>query len=189
MLHNVYCEDFTADPWVNAVCRHRGASLCFPMEISLTSPISAPRNLHLCPMPTSNLLQCSPHAALPLQHMQVAALQRKHKIARGRWHGDGSLGSWNGSGWFWICRADLKFSHSCKVWDYNLVALCSLQVQTSSDPGWSWRTSRAWASKSDYLPAALLIPDLHPWFKQCFKNVADTADVGVIFFDRSTRSS
>ena len=88
--------------------------LCaFPMEISLTSPISAPRNLHLCPMPTFNLLQSSPHAALLLQHMQVAALQLKHKIARGRWRGDGSLGSWNGSGWFWICRADLKFSHSC----------------------------------------------------------------------------
>ena len=99
MLHNVYCEDFTADPSVNAVCRYRGASLCFPMEISLTSPISAPRNLHLCPMPTSNLLQSSPHAALQLQHMQVAALQvaapqdaalqlaalqLQHKIARGR---------------------------------------------------------------------------------------------------------
>ena len=121
----VYCEDFTADPSVNAVCRYRGASLCFPMEISLTSPISAPRNLHLCPMPTSNQLHSSPHAALQLQHMQVAALQLLHKIARGRWRGDGSLGSWNGSGWFWICRADLKFSHSCKVWDYNLVALCS----------------------------------------------------------------
>ena len=187
MLHNVYCEDFTADPSVNAVCRYRGASLCFPMEISLTSPISAPRNLHLCPMPTFNLLQSSPHAALQVAApqdaaLQLAALQLLHKIARGRWRGDGSLGSWNGSGWFWICRADLKFSHSCKVWDYNLVA-------PQSDPGWSWRTSRAWASKSDYLPAALLIPDLHPWFKQCFKDVAETADVGVICFDRSTRSS
>ena len=75
------------------------------------------------------LLTCSsPHRMLPCK---LLPCKLQHKIARGRWRGDGSLGSWNGSGWFWICRADLKFSHSCKVWDYNLVALCSLQVQTS----------------------------------------------------------
>ena len=80
----VYCEDFTADPSVNAVCRYRGASLCFPMEISLTSPISAPRNLHLCPMPTSNLLQSSPHAALQVAALQVAA-QNSTRTLTWRW--------------------------------------------------------------------------------------------------------